>query len=241
MTANISISTDAAALMHDAAERIVKRYDEAVAERGVFHIALSGGSTPQALFQLLSSPAYVTRFDWPRVHLWWSDERYVPLDHPDSNYRMAREALISKVPIPAGNVHPTPTYLGPAVAAQQYESDIIKSLGVDARFDVILLGMGNDGHTASLFPGTIADVPAGRLVIAHFVPQAGMQRITFTPQLINAARHVVFLVSGKGKTAVLSRVLHGPYQPDVLPSQLVAPSPGDVTFLVDRDAAGENH
>ncbi|HEY3288485.1 MAG TPA: 6-phosphogluconolactonase [Anaerolineae bacterium] len=240
MTPTISVSSDSTALMHDAAEHCLKLYRTAIEARGIYHIALSGGSTPQALFQLFASPEYINSFDWQLVHLWWSDERYVPLDHPDSNYRMANEALISKVPIPARNVHPTPTELAPADAAQRYESDIIVSLGAGASFDVILLGMGNDGHTASLFPGTIADFPPERLVASHFVPQAGMQRITFTPKLINAAHHVVFLVSGKAKTAVLDRVLHGPYQPEVLPSQLIAPSPGEVTWLIDRDAAGDN-
>jgi 6-phosphogluconolactonase len=238
MAPTISISADATALMRDAVEHCLRLCSEALEARSVFHIALSGGSTPKALFQLLASITYVGRFDWSRIHLWWSDERYVPLDHPDSNYRMAREALINKINIPSTNVHPMPVDLPEAAAAAQYEGDIVKWIGVAPAFDLILLGMGDDGHTASLFPGTLAGIPADRLVIAHFVPKVGMQRITFTPKLINAAYHVAFLVSGKGKTAVLDRVLHGPYQPDMLPSQLVAPVAGEVTWLIDRDAAG---
>ncbi len=234
------VSTDATTLMRDAAEHCDRLCHEALAARGVFHMALSGGSTPKALFNLLAAPAYVGRFDWSRIHLWWSDERYVPLDHPDSNYCMAREALISKIAIPAGNIHATPVQLSPDGAAAQYESDIIRLLGSAAAFDLILLGMGDDGHTASLFPGAISDFPPDHLVIAHYVPKVGMQRITFTPKLINAAHHVAFLVSGKGKSAVLDRVLHGSYQPDVLPSQLISPVPGETTWLLDRDAAGAN-
>lgn len=254
----ILVSSDATVLMHAAAAHCLRLYHDAVDARGVFHMALSGGSTPKSLFQLLATSDYAAQFDWSLVHLWWSDERFVPLDHPDSNYRMAYEVMISKVPIPASNVHATPvnrlhlvsvnpgdgdqfTLLEAArTDAAQYEADILASIGAPPVFDLILLGIGDDGHTASLFPGTLGDVPADRLVIAHFVPKVNMQRITFTPKLINAAYHVAFLVSGKGKTSVLDRVVRGPHLPDVLPSQLVAPVNGEVTWLIDRDAAGAN-
>jgi 6-phosphogluconolactonase len=241
-TPTLLVSPDAATLMRDAADRIVALYREATAGHGVFHIALSGGGTPNALYRLLATPAHASQFDWTRMHLWWSDERYLPIDSPDNNYHMAYQALISKIAIPAENVHRVRVELPAEDVAADYESAITRNVGAsDAQppaFDAILLGLGEDGHTASIFPGTVAHIPPDRLVVAHFVPQVAMWRITFTSRLINAARHVLFLVSGKGKAAILERVLHGPYQPDVLPAQLVAPTNGNVTWIVDSDAAG---
>ena len=240
----ISISPDAAALMRDAAQRVLSLSRAAIVERGVFHIALSGGSTPSAMFRLMASPEYALQFDWAAIHLWWSDERYAPLDSPELNYNMANDALIRRVPIPLANVHRTPVELPAAEAADAYEAEIARVLGGPRTpggplpaFDVILLGLGEDGHTASCFPGTLGALPSDRLTAAHYVPQVKMQRITFTPRLLNAARHVIFLVSGAGKAAVLQRVLHGPCQPDVLPAQIVAPHPGDLIWMIDEAAA----
>jgi 6-phosphogluconolactonase len=224
--------------MHDAAQRLLALSREAVGARSVFHVALSGGNTPNALFRLLASPEFSPQFDWSHIHLWWSDERYVPLDSPDLNFNMADDALVRHVPIPPANVHRTPVERPAAEAATEYEGEIVSVLGGDPpAFDAILLGLGEDGHTASLFPGTLESIAPGRLVVAHYVARVKMWRITFTPRQINTARHVIFLVSGAGKAAILERVLHGPRQPDVLPAQIVMPSPGDLTWLLDAPAA----
>ena len=231
--------------MRDAAARLIALSCESLAAHGVFHVALSGGNTPNALYRLIATPEYASQFDWSRIHLWWSDERYLPIDNPDNNYHMAHEALIRHISIPAENVHRVPVELPSLDAAARYESEVVKIVGAasDASLpalDLILLGLGDDGHTASCFPGTVAHIAQDRLVVAHFVPQVNMWRITFTPRLINAAQHVMFLVSGKGKAAILERVLHGPYQPDLLPAQLIAPAHGELTWMVDRDAADGN-
>ncbi|HEY3342919.1 MAG TPA: 6-phosphogluconolactonase [Anaerolineae bacterium] len=241
---SISISPDAATLMRDAARQILALSRAAIDAHNVFHIALSGGNTPNALFGLMASPEYAAQFDWAHIHLWWSDERYVPLESPELNYNMANDALIRHVRIPPANVHRTPVEHPATEAAEDYEAEIVRTLGASLPgFDVILLGLGDDGHTASCFPGTLGALPPDRLVAAHFVPKVKMWRITFTPRLLNAAQHVIFLVSGTGKAAILERVLHGPYQPDVLPAQIVAPQHGDLTWMIDAAAAAglSNH
>ncbi|HEY3342413.1 MAG TPA: 6-phosphogluconolactonase, partial [Anaerolineae bacterium] len=142
------------------------------------------------------------------------------------------------VHIPPANVHRTPVERPASEAAEDYEAEIVRTLGASLpAFDVILLGLGDDGHTASCFPGTLGALPPDRLVAAHYVPKVKMWRITFTPRLLNAAQHVIFLVSGTGKAAILERVLQGPYQPDVLPAQIVAPQPGDLSWMIDAAAA----
>lgn len=243
----LRISADAESLARDAADWFAQRADEAIAARGQVHIALSGGNTPRALYRRLAAPECASQVDWQRVHLWWSDERNVPADHADSNYRLADEALIRHILIPPAHVHRAPTELGAIEAAARYESHILESLSHSAigstaespcRFDLILLGLGDDGHTASLFPGALAAIPPGRLVVALQAPKLNAWRVTFTPLLINAARQVAFLVSGQGKAGTLWRVLRGPRQPEALPAQIVAPEDGEVTWWVDRDAAG---
>ncbi|MBX7214636.1 MAG: 6-phosphogluconolactonase [Thermoflexales bacterium] len=216
------VSDTAEALTGDAAARIVKCARDAIAGRGTFHWALSGGGTPRALFMLLAMPEWAGRVDWKRTHVWWSDERYVPPTHSESNYRMAYETLLSKVPIPEANVHRVGTELGAEEAAAEYETQIrLQVPGVGHAFDLVLLGMGEDGHTASLFPGSLDDIPAERLVYAHWIPRVQAKRITFTPTLINAAATVMFIVTGAAKADILCRVLCGPRDPDQLPAQLV--------------------
>lgn len=234
-----------------AAKGVVFWGQKAIARRGVFHLALSGGSTPKALYAALAGEPYAHQLAWQHVHLWWSDERDVPSDHPDSNYKLAYDAWIGKVPIPPENVHRVPTELGAAQAAAQYEaaieSRVERRAGRDGptsgfvlpTFDLILLGMGDDGHTASLFPGTPALHERRRLVAAQFVPKLNAQRITFTAPLINAADVVIVLVSGAGKAETLRRVLLGDYRPDVLPAQLVAPTDGKLFWMVDAAAAAQ--
>lgn len=234
-TPTILVSPDAPTLIQDTAQLILALSREAIAAHGVFHVALSGGHTPNALFHLLAGDEFAGQFDWARVHLWWSDERHVPVDSPECNFNMAYEALISNIDIPEDNVHRVRIEMHAEAAALQYEREVLRYTG--EVFDLILLGLGEDGHTASCFPGTVQHIPPDRLVVAHYVPQVNMWRITFTPRLINAAHHVLFLVSGSSKAAILQHVLHGPHQPEVLPAQLVAPTAGDLTWMVDRDAA----
>lgn len=207
----------------------------AMRQRGVCHVALSGGSTPKALFELLSTPAWAGAFDWSRIHIWFGDERDVPASDAQSNFHSADEALLSRVAIPPKNVRRVKTELGAAQAADGYEADIRALLPAPFAFDVILLGMGEDGHTASLFPGTLAGVPDGRLVVAHFVPKVNMQRITFTFGLINAARCVMFLVAGASKASPLAQALGMQPMPAVLPSAMVQPA-GELIWLTDRAA-----
>jgi 6-phosphogluconolactonase len=213
---------------------------ESIAATGRFSVALSGGSTPRALYRSLAEPPSHDAIDWTRVHLFWSDERFVPADHPDSNYRLAREAFISRAPIPAANVHPFPTDAAdPQTAAAQYEDTLRRFFAAREGFDLILLGLGADGHTASLFPGSPAlDPPeADRLAVAAHVPKLDAWRLTLTPPVLRAARHIVFLVAGPDKASTLREVLQGPYDPNRLPAQLARPEDGDVTWLVDEAAA----
>ena len=230
------------ALSREAAARFQRLAADSIAAAGRFSVALSGGSTPRALYRLLGQPPLREAIDWPRVHLFWGDERFVPADHPDSNYRLAREAFISRVPIPAANVHPVPTAGGdPQAAAAQYEETLRRffapSEGEAPRFDLVLLGLGADGHTASLFPGSPALDEDRRPVVAAYVPKLGAWRLTLTPPALRGARHVVFLVSGSNKASVLREVLEGPYDPHRLPAQLVRPDKGELTWLLDEAAA----
>jgi len=175
------------------------------------------------------------------VHVFFSDERCVPPDDAASNYRMAREALLDHVPLPPGNVHRVRGDEDPALAALAYEQDLqgLFRAATAPAFDLICLGMGDDGHTASLFPGTAALREHERWVVAQYVAVARAWRVTFTPALINAARHILFLVEGAGKSETLWRVLEGPYQPDVLPAQLIQPLNGQTHWYVEAAAAAK--
>jgi len=235
--AEIRTSSEAASLARAAAEHFFTLATAAIAARGQFVVALSGGSTPRVTYVLLASDEFAARVDWSRVHVFWGDERCVPPDHPDSNYRMAREALLDEIPIPTENVHRIRGEWPPDQAATAYQAELEAVLGAGGRFDLILLGMGADGHTASLFPGTAAMHEQTRWVVAHYVDKLSMWRITLTPVVINAAAHVTFIVSGAGKAERLREVLDGPHQPDVLPAQIVRPTDGRLLWLVDAAAA----
>jgi 6-phosphogluconolactonase len=223
-----------------AAERFVAASAAAVAARGRFTVALSGGSTPKALYARLAAPACASRIDWARVHVFWGDERCVPPDHASSNFRMAREALLDHVPVPKEQVHRLRGEDDPHAAAAAYEAELRAAFpdGV-ARLDLALLGMGDNGHTASLFPGLSAVREADRWVVAERVDEVGMWRLTLTPPALNGAAAVVFLVAGPDKAAMLARVLEGPRNVDLLPVQAIAPVDGTVTWLVDDAAAAQ--
>ena len=226
-----------------AAEMFAVGAAEAVAARGVARIAVSGGTTPKAMFALLAdrSQPYFARVPWEKLHLFWVDERCVPPTDPDSNYRMTNEAMLSKVPLPAAQIHRMEGELEPEVAAAQYEAAIRAEFGTEAPvFDLVLLGMGDDGHTASLFPHTAALHELGRLVVANHVPQQKQSwRITLTWPVINRGREVAFLIEGAAKTEVLRDVLLGAYDPETKPSQLIRPDSGKLTFLLDAAAAAK--
>lgn len=225
------------ALVQTAAERFIAASIEAISAHDRFDVALSGGSTPQGLYALLATEAYAARIDWSRVHLFWGDERCVPPTDPRSNYRMARETLIDRVPLPAYNVHRIRGEDEPAAAAAAYERELRQELETRAGFDLVLLGMGEDGHTASLFPVRKAVRERERWSMAEHVAELSEWRVTCTPVLLNASAAVLFLVSGGDKAATLRRVLEGPYQPDALPAQVLASHEGSVCWLLDVDAA----
>jgi 6-phosphogluconolactonase len=236
----------AAAVVADAAERFVGAAAQAVRETGRFAVALAGGSTPKRLYELLATPQYAGRVDWTRTQVFFGDERCVPPDDAASNYRMARLALLDRVPLPATNVHRMRGEDEPARAADAYERELRTTFSTpdgppsaraDRRFHLVLLGMGDNGHTASLFPGLTAVRERERWVMAEHVAEVGAWRITLTPPVLNAAGQVLFLVLGAEKAAMLKRVVQGPAQPDELPAQAIAPQDGALTWLVDAAAA----
>ena len=244
MTVEIKTYPDASSLAHAAAEHFCARANAAMSEHGQFTVALSGGSTPRTLYSLLATRHFAAQVDWPHVYVFWGDERCVPPGHLESNYRMARETLLDHVPIPPFNIHRIPCEQEPEQAAITYERTLRTFFVGNVRkeksplpcFDLVLLGMGDDGHTASLFPGSAALDEPTRWVVAHYVSKLGAWRVTLTPVVINAAAHVTFLVSGADKAERLREVLTGPYQPDVLPAQIIRPTRGRLVWLVDAAA-----
>jgi 6-phosphogluconolactonase len=231
----IRVVEDAAAIASEAAKTFAERSARSISERGRFAVALSGGATPKALYSLLSR----SRLPWGKIHLFWGDERCVPIDHPDSNYRMVREALIDPARIPPENVHRVRTEAGtPVEVAQAYEETLRAFFGPEPgefpRFDLALQGMGGDGHTASLFPGTPSLEERKKLVVPVFVERLQSHRVTLTLPVLNAALAVVFLVAGDDKAEMLPKVLAPGTN---FPAQLVKPQAGDLLFLADRKAA----
>jgi len=240
MRADVAVLPSAAALADAAAGRFVAAAGDAIASHGQFIVALSGGSTPRDTYLLLGTEALLSRVMWSRVQVLWGDERCVPPDHIESNYRMARETLLDRVPVPAANVHRIHGEDDPATAAEVYEATLRALLRTPgARIDLVLLGLGEDGHTASLFPGSAAVHEQTRWVMAAHAPAASMWRVTLTPAVINAAAEVLFLVSGGGKAGILRRVLEGPRRLQDLPAQAIAPSNGRLRWCVDTAAAAE--
>ena len=215
---------------------------EAITQRGRFLVALSGGSTPKLLYQQLADPSTRTQVDWSQVHFFWSDERAVPMDHADSNFRLAYDTLLQPLNVPATNIHRlTGEHSDLDRAAKEAQADLARTAGVSAEggapvLDLVLLGMGADGHTASLFPRTAAVREQQRWIVANEVPQLATERLTFTAPLINAARQVWFLVTGADKADRLAEVLEGPRDVERLPSQLVQPARGGVTWYLDQPA-----
>ncbi len=224
-----------------AAELVIRTATMAIRNSGRFSWSLSGGSTPKALFTLLGSDPYISQIDWHNVDIFWGDERCVPFDHPDSDFGMAYDAMLSKI-----SADKTPRIyrmigeLNPQKSAESYEALLQGYFGPSpsASFDLLMLGMGDDGHTASMFPGTAPIHEQTHWVLGHFVPKLAAWRLTFTPPILNLAGQVIFLVTGANKREILKSVREGPYLPDTYPSQIIQPHSRKVTWMVDRAAAG---
>jgi 6-phosphogluconolactonase len=236
----LRIHRDAEQLASGAAELFVRVAADSIKARRRFRVALSGGSTPRRVNELLATPAFSSRLDWNHIDLFLGDERYVPADDRDSNYRMVAETLLRHVSAPAANVHRVPTEINPPeAAAAAYEQDIRRCFGEPAsvpHFDLIYLGLGTNGHTASLFPNSPGLKEKSKLVLADFVAELKSWRISMTAPLLNHGRTVAFLIEGRQKAQVLRDVLLGPRDPQRLPAQLIAPE-GNLLWLVDEAAA----
>ena len=245
--AKITIFPNIDSLSRGAADFIAATAARALAARGRFTLALCGGNTPKPVYARLATPEYRDRLGRPRVQIFFGDERCVPPDDPQSNYLMARSALLDQVPIPPENIHRMRGEDDPEQAAAAYAKELQNTFGGDAvtgvppleGFDLILLGLGDNGHTASLFPGLAAVTEKKLWVMAQYVEIVGMWRLTLTPVVINAARQVAFLIAGANKAGVLQQVLEGPYQPVVLPAQSIRPDSGELHWLLDAAAAAK--
>lgn len=236
----IKIYSDQAALISAAAEIFIDLGKQSLDERERFSAALSGGGTPAPLYALLGAPENRQRLAWPEIHLFWGDERPVAPAHSESNYRMVKEQLLDAVTIPETNIHRVLAEMDVRIAAFSYEEELRGFFdGEWPRFDLVLLGMGNDGHTASLFPHSAGLNEEDRWFIANFAPAQKTWRLTLTKNAINAARNIIVLVSGKAKAKTLAKVLEGDFEPENLPIQLISPTEGQMIWLLDEEAASE--
>ena len=244
MQYDVRILTNLETIAKRVAQEFVQAATSAVSEKGSFSVALSGGSTPKALYSILANDAAVrAQVPWDKMSVYFGDERSVGPDHPDSNFRMAAETMLSKVPLKGDQVFRIKgEYKDTEKAAQEYEQALRSSfkiaVGKFPRFDLVLLGMGNEGHTASLFPGTKALHESKRLVVRNWVGKLYTERITLTAPAMNNAARVIFMVTGADKALALKGVLEGPNEPDQLPAQMIQPSNGKLLWLVDTIAGG---
>lgn len=252
--AHVRVYRDGEELALKAARRFARLADQYVVGSGRFTVALSGGSTPRAMFSLLAADPYLDTMPWSSIYFFWGDERCVPPDHKDSNYRMAFETMLSKAPVPEENIFRVPAELEDHDRAAEDYSATLRNffltgpgasktgtapLATLPRFDLVLLGMGPDGHTASLFPGTTALSVGEQIAVANYVEKFDSYRITLTAATINNARNVTFVAGGGDKADTLKDVLEGSYQPDLYPSQLIRPRNGSLLWMVDEAAASQ--
>jgi 6-phosphogluconolactonase len=240
----IAIYPDKQTLSQHAAEYVTRIANESIDLHGHFTIALTGGTTPGELYSLLGSEPFRSQIDWQLVRIFWGDERCVPHNSPESNFYLAQEVLLHKISIPESQIHPMPAdQLDRDAASQAYTVEMQNTCGTDGIpiFDLIHLGMGPEGHTASLFPHQASLHEKHRLVMPVSVPKPPPDRLTFTPPLLNAARNVLFLVNGREKADALHAVLEGEYQPDEYPAQIVRPTNGEVVWMLDKAAAQNLH
>ncbi|WP_374164353.1 6-phosphogluconolactonase [Arcticibacter sp. MXS-1] len=232
--------SDKADLFRRAAGMFVDSATRAIAKKGFFSVALTGGNSPRGLHELLSLPEYSDQIEWDKVLVFWGDERWVPLSDQRSNARMAFESLLDRVNIPASNIFPM--YSGsasPEEFAKYYDELLAERLGEERKFDLIFLGMGPDGHTASIFPGSPVVHDHSKAVKTFFLKEQDMYRITLTAPLINGADSVIFMVFGEDKAHALKEVLYGELNPDLYPAQLIRESKGEVHWLVDEAASAQ--
>jgi 6-phosphogluconolactonase len=238
----VAIYPDAETLSSEAARYVVRIANESIVTHGRFTLALAGGSTPKKLYGLLASEPYRDQINWALVEIFWSDERCVPPDSEDSNYHLAEEVLLSKVPIPPSQIHRMPADTTDRdAAALAYTDEMQQVFGTDGipKFDLLQLGMGPEGHTASLFPHQASLKELRRLVMPVDVPKPPPPRLTFTPPLLNAAIHVLFLVTGQDKADAVQAILEGENKPDDYPAQIIQPPEGEVTWMLDMAAASK--
>jgi len=235
---NIHIYEDAAVLSAAAAGFITKIIRQAIDRQGRCSVALSGGNTPQSVYALLATLPFRDEIDWTKTFFFWGDERCVPPDDSRNNAYHAKKILLSQVPVPAGNIFPVCCYDNPQYAARSYETDIRHFFGETyPRFDLILLGLGENGHTASLFPGNEKALTTEELVVNVYVPEQDMYRVSMTPSLINNASNILFLVTGTGKSAILAQTLYGNASSEEIPARAIHPVNGILSWLIDQDAA----
>jgi 6-phosphogluconolactonase len=232
----IKVVRDLDGIAHEAADRIVEQSTTMIRLQGKFSLALSGGSTPKALYSLLSGDDYRGKVDWANVHLYFGDERCVPPDSVDSNYRMAKETLLDRAPIPPANIHRIRGEIDPQAAAKEY-GDLLKQDFGDGGLDLTLLGMGDDGHTASLFPYSEALKETKHRCVANWVEKLKTWRVTMSFPLLNRSAAVMILVAGASKAPRVHEILEGPRDPDRLPIQRIAPESGKLTWILDAGAA----
>jgi 6-phosphogluconolactonase len=229
---------DLEALSQAAAQLVVDSAREAISATGRFTVALSGGHTPKRTFEWLAKPPFVGEIAWPDVDVFWVDERCVPPDDERSNERLARTALLDRVPIEPTRIHPIRCAGNPLAAAARYDAELHRYAGPEKGLDLILLGLGEDGHTASLFPGTAVVGEQTRWASEVFLASQQMFRVTMTAPFINRAARIAFLVAGAEKAPVVRDVMYGPLDPARLPAQLIQPAGGELRWLLDREAAG---
>ncbi|MEZ0542091.1 6-phosphogluconolactonase [Fibrella arboris] len=236
----ITLTDNPADLAQKAAEWITDYAERMLEQRDRFTIALSGGSTPKALHELLAKPPLRDRIDWSRVHVFWGDERFVPLTDEKNNARMAFDTLLDHVPVPHDHIHVMQTDVPPAASMAEYDKLLHTYFDGHAHtFDLVLLGMGDDGHTLSLFPGTEVVNEDQAWTKAFFLTQQDMFRLTLTAPVVNKAAAVLFLVAGANKADALEEVLHGTYQPDTYPAQRIKPENGELIWFIDKAAAAK--
>jgi 6-phosphogluconolactonase len=244
-TMNVQIFSSSDAIARYALHEILITADSAIKQKGIFSLVLSGGGPPEPLFRLFATSPFDRTIPWQQTHLFWGDERCVPPDQEGSSYRQARELFIDQVSIPPENIHRAKGELLPDAAAEDYRQQLTAFNaahnldGPIPRFDLVLLGLGSDGHTASLFPNRVPPQAATESVIAVTADYDGRpaNRITLTPLVFNKARNILFLVTGKKKSGAVTAVLHGPSKPDQYPAQQIRPTNGQVIWLLDQPAA----
>jgi len=238
LSPQVHVFPDPKALSSAAAEAFLALSLEVISSSGRFAVALSGGSTPRRFFTLLASSPYQQSIDWTRIHLFWADERCVPADHPESNFKLLHDTLLAHVPVPEANVHRVHGEADPEQAAREYEREI-RSFFINGEmpsFDLIFLGVGEDGHTASLFPGSPSIHEKARIVVPVYLAGPSLNRVTLTLPVINHAAHVIFLATGRSKSDVLHNILkEGNSQ--AYPAGLVRPEAGTLTWFLDQEAA----